>query len=121
MAGYFVTEALFIVGFTGVGAIVLSREPENRIGLLLLFPALLPLSGGLNAMIGWADGLLAAISSATFFEGLVALLLLLIPTGQPPGRRWQAVVVLVTIATAVSFAQSFLQGMLPHSALHLCL
>jgi signal transduction histidine kinase len=127
MAGYFVTEALFIVGFTGVGAIVLSREPENRIGLLLLFPALLPLSGGLNAMIawadqrdlptGWADGLLAAISSATFFEGLVALLLLLIPTGQPPGRRWQAVVVLVTIATAVSFAQSFLQGMLPHSAL----
>ena len=127
MAAYFVAEALFLIGFTGVGAIVLSREPDNRIGLLLLIPALLPLSGGLNAMIawadqrglptGWADGLLAAISSATFFEGLVALLLLLIPTGRPPDRRWRPVVVLVTAATAVSFAQSFLLGLPRHSAL----
>lgn len=127
MAADFVALALFVIGFTGVGAIVLSRQPNNRIGLLFLFPAMVPLSVGLYAAIGWADqrglptawaeGVLAGISSSTVYEGSVALLLLLIPTGRPPGRRWRPIAVLVTIATAVAFVQAFLDGLLEPSTL----
>jgi hypothetical protein len=118
------SDVTFIVSFAAfvpMGALIASRRPENPIGwiacgiglivvlsgasheyavrALLIDPGSLPggpLASWLSAWT-WAPGL-----------ALVALLMLLFPTGSPPTRRWRWAVwvaaadILVLIATAMS-------------------
>jgi hypothetical protein len=88
-----------------VGAVVVSRQPHNRIGWLCCAAGLL---GGLAAFSaeyaryalgphgGWLPGGLAMAWLngwvGTFWAGLVlSLVVLLFPTGRPPSRRWRPV------------------------------
>jgi hypothetical protein len=100
-----VPGALVLGSFMTVGAVVVSRQPRNRIGWLCCAAGLL---GGLAAFsaeyaryalgprggslpgglaMAWLNGWVG-----TFWAGLVFLfLLLLFPTGRLPSRRWRPV------------------------------
>jgi hypothetical protein len=97
--------SLLILAFSTVGALVASRRPENPIGWIFCFGALvwilgeLALEYGVYALITAPDGLPAAEWIA-WFGGwargvgwflIVAFLLLLFPTGRLPSPRWRPV------------------------------
>jgi hypothetical protein len=100
-----VPSVLVLGSFMTVGAVVVSRQPHNRIGWLCCAAGLL---GGLAAFSaeyaryalgphgGWLPGGLAMAWLngwvGTFWAGLVlSLVVLLFPTGRPPSRRWRPV------------------------------
>lgn len=116
LASYRLVSYLYLVpptiALTVVSAAVLGRHPGHPVGWLLGFLAAV---GGVSllangyiiwelparAWIAWLDGL---VSAPAF--GVLALALLLFPTGRPPSPRWQWLLwscrlqVLVTIALA---------------------
>ncbi len=105
------SEAAFLT----VGALILTRQPGNRIGALLLI-------GGLTftaavACIGWAEralivdpGSLPFGPAAAWFSrlltppafGLFIPIFLLFPDGRPPSRRWRIVWWTWLVAVAVA-------------------
>ena len=105
-----VVFGLLVVSFAVVGAVVASRVPRNAIGWLCSAMGLLPSIGafgdeyvlsalGPDALPG--AGYVAATQTLwNAFLALPALLLLLFPTGSPPGRRWR--VVLITLVAAMA-------------------
>jgi hypothetical protein len=104
-SGPWVPGALVLGSFMTVGAVIVSRQPRNRIGWLCCAAGLL---GGLAAFsaeyaryalgphggslpgglaMAWLNGWVG-----TFWAGLVFLfVLLLFPTGRLPSRRWRPV------------------------------
>ena len=107
----FVVFGVLVASFSVVGAVVASRVPRNAIGWLCLAMALLPTVGvvgdeyvvralGPEALPG--AGYVAATQTLwTGFVALPALVLLLFPTGAPPGRRWRVVLVALVAAIAL--------------------
>jgi hypothetical protein len=93
------------VSFSLLGAIIVSRQPGNRIGwIYLLIGVLMPvqalsalyyersvLSGGLPGG-AWAAWLDAWVSALVFPAGLSLFAFLLFPTGRLPSPRWRFVV-----------------------------
>jgi signal transduction histidine kinase len=98
--------------FATVGALITSRQPGNRIGLVFSAEGLIAavcLVNGSYAMIAFQRGLpmlgaTAWISRATFpaLFGPLAFLFLLYPTGQPLSARWRMVVRIVFAAFVVN-------------------
>ena len=91
------------VVFAGLGAVIASRQPRNRIGWILLGVAgatavnNLALTGALYAELGgtsssgWAIwlGWFQNWSWLSYFPGGLVLLFVLLPDGRLPGRRWR--------------------------------
>jgi hypothetical protein len=122
--------ALDLGSFVTVGAVVVSRQPHNRIGWLCCAAGLLgiitafsgeyaryafgphggPLPGGLA--MAWLNAWIG-----TFWAALVlSLLLLLFPTGRPPSRRWRPVAWACTVCvTALCVQQAVMPGPLEAS------
>jgi signal transduction histidine kinase len=105
------------IGLGAVGALVASRRPRNATGWLFLFAAVVTALGGATdqyARLGlvshpgavpaavWALWFNSWSLSVVFPTGAVAMLLLLLPDGRLPSRRWRPVV-----AVAVLFAGAF--------------
>jgi hypothetical protein len=122
--------ALGLGSFMTVGAVVVSRQPHNRIGWLCCAAGLL---GGLAAFSGeyaryalgphggsLPGGLAMAWLNAwvgTFWAGLVlSFLLLLFPTGRLPSRRWRPVAWACTVCvTALCVLDAVMPGPLDAS------
>ena len=122
--------ALDLGSFMTVGAVLISRQPHNRIGWLCCAGGLLgvitafsgeyaryafgshggPLPGGLA--MAWLNAWLG-----TFWAALVlSLLLLLFPTGRPPSRRWRPVAWACAVCvTALCVQQAVMPGPLEAS------
>jgi hypothetical protein len=98
-------DVLVILAFPTVGALIISRRPENLIGWLLAGGMFLNLLGNLaldysvytlltapHALPGgeWMLFVGGAVRSLGFF-GLIAFLPLLFPDGKPPTPRWRPV------------------------------
>jgi hypothetical protein len=100
-----VFDALFLVAFGVIGAVVASRQPSNPVGWLL---CAIPVSLGLTFVASHAywsvaldhpEGsgtaeLLAWLASWIWIPGMVPALILfplLFPTGSPPTPRWRPV------------------------------
>jgi signal transduction histidine kinase len=99
-----VPEVLLLVGalcFSGVGALIATRQPANLIGWLLLLTGLLSsaslaiASYGVVALVIAPGSLPLGIWAAWTFGWLIwlvliaiPLVLLLFPDGRPPSRRW---------------------------------
>lgn len=106
-----VVYGLLVSSFAVVGAVVASRVPRNAIGWLCIAMGLLPTIGGLGdeyvlRALGPEElpgaGYVAATQTLwTAFIALPALLLLLFPTGAPPGRRWRVVLLALLAAIAL--------------------
>ena len=112
------------MAFVTVGALVVSRRPENLVGWLLLAIGFEVVLGSFVA--GYAEyallvrsgSLPGGIAAAWLAEWLLvpvfhllALLLLLFPDGRLPSRRWRPFVWLVVItALAAVFARAFSPG-----------
>jgi signal transduction histidine kinase len=94
-----------VVGAT-VGALIVARDPSNRVGWLLClgqFAAAVGLAAGtysdlvLRGQLAGSDdlghyaGWLGRVFSAPFAISLLALLLLLVPNGRLPSRRWRPI------------------------------
>ena len=106
-----VIYGLLVLSFAVVGAVVASRVPRNPIGWLCIAMGLLPTVGGLGdeyvlralgpeALPG--AGYVAATQTLwTAFIALPALVLLLFPTGVPPGRKWRVVLIALLAAIAL--------------------
>jgi hypothetical protein len=99
------------------GALIVSRIPRNVVGWLLVVAGLamsLVSLAGAYGLAGADDAtgaqFAAWLASWIFVPALAlsgVLLLLLFPTGTPPGRRWRFVVVAVAVlgvATAIGYA-----------------
>ena len=87
----------------GLGALVASRQPANRIGWILL--AIAGAFAANNAAVASADYAQAVGASSSwwavwlgwfqnwswlsYFPGGLVLLFVLVPDGRPPGRRWR--------------------------------
>ncbi|HLZ26560.1 MAG TPA: sensor histidine kinase [Chloroflexota bacterium] len=117
--GHFAMMLVFPI-FAGVGALILSRQPENALGWLLTFQGFTAslATNGLGygyvhyalfgSTAGWPAGNWVAwptdiINAAAFT--CAPLLLLLFPTGRAPSRRWQPLV-WITLVVAVGAAVS---------------
>jgi hypothetical protein len=107
LLGLFVyaSQRLFGLLFASLGALIITRQPGNRIGWLMLLPTLaafvdlnsqlfvVPLTvpptepSALLLVAVWADRIAWA-----FAVGPLFLILLLFPTGRPPSSRWRGVV-----------------------------
>lgn len=101
---YTIIEGLLPMLFAIPGALIISRQPRNVIGWLLIVPVLV------GVLVTWIDRYLAAFQSpppSTFpmlflvlFSGAswgwiifpILLMPLLFPTGRPPSPRWNWVV-----------------------------
>jgi len=111
------TSIIIPIGIGVLGALVASRQPRNPTGWLFLFIAVLggmqgvedqyvrfalvthPGSLPLVVWVAWLDtwGILPV-----FPAGGVALLLLLLPDGHLPSRRWRPVVAIAMVLTALN-------------------
>ncbi len=101
VAGDLVVDGFIPIVFALVGALIISRQPRNLIGWLMLGPA--AFSYVVNPFLPDVQSWTAAPSQATlsvyltlWFKGWdwlllifpVFLIMLLFPTGRPPSRRW---------------------------------
>ncbi len=108
---------LTIASVTGavIGALIVTRQPRNRIGWLLCIGQLGTIAGLVFAVYGryTFDGRLAGsretaqlaiwlghVLGGSLAIGLVTLLLLLVPDGRLPSRRWRAAVAAVVAGVA---------------------
>jgi hypothetical protein len=129
-SGPWVAGALDLGSFMTVGAVIVSRQPRNRIGWLCCAAGLLgalaffsgeyaryalgphggSLPGGLA--MAWLNGWVG-----TFWGGLAFLfLLLLFPTGRLPSRRWRPVAwACVVCVTALCVMDAVMPGPLEAS------
>src|SRR5438552_2500076 len=105
------------VTYASVGALIASRQPENRIGWLLLFMAGSFAVGnlgdqyavrGLVTAPGSLPGptLAAWAKSWVFVLGIapLSLLFLLFPDGNPPSRRWRGLVRVAVVGAVLVLA-----------------
>jgi signal transduction histidine kinase len=111
------TSIVTPTGLAVLGALVASRRPRNPTGWLFLFVAvvgalqgvedqyvrfaLVTHPGSLPAVVwaAWLDGWSILL---IFPAGGVALLLLLLPDGRLPSRRWRAVVPIAVVLTVLN-------------------
>lgn len=102
----FAATALFVVTFTGLGALVLSREPRNSAALLCLVPVLIPISHAFASVAGVEPGSTMVELSGLLREFVwsvpLTMLLLLMPNGHLPDRRWRPFARLLGISLVVS-------------------
>ncbi len=107
------------VGIGALGVLVASRQPRNPTGWLFLFVAvvsaingvedqyiryaLVTHPGSLPGAVG-VDVVNTASSSLIYPAGAVALLLMLLPDGRLPSRRWRPLLPLAVIWAVVGFA-----------------
>jgi signal transduction histidine kinase len=104
------------IGFAVVGALVASHHPRNPVGWLFLFIGVANAFGGLADQYGryglitapgsvpgpaWALLLSNGLNTLVYPVGGAALLLLLLPSGSLPSRRWRWVAVLGLALTAI--------------------
>jgi signal transduction histidine kinase len=110
------TTIFIPIGIAALGTLVASREPRNPTGWLLLFIALvsafsgvadqyvryalLTHPGSLPGAVG-VDVVSSSASYAIYPAGAVALLMLLLPDGRLPSRRWRPVVALAVTVSVV--------------------
>jgi signal transduction histidine kinase len=113
VVGY-VVFPLAILGFATVGALINSRQPDNRIGLILAWIGFFGAAGiAVGEYAKWSldagaslpgAGIAAWFNRASF--GLVLaplpLLFLLFPTGRVPTPRWRPVLWVILVALAVN-------------------
>ncbi len=106
------TGSVAAVSLATSGALLLTRLPGNRIGLLLwLAGVLFGISWGMSApLVATPPGgpWLLAIANAIWLPPIVLMgvvLPLLFPTGHLPSRRWRGVLVVVAVATAIAMIQ----------------
>lgn len=120
--------SIVAVSFGLVGMLVASRQPRNATGWLFLFVAVvIGLSGvtdeySLLALIThpsslpgavWAEWLSTWWQTLLFPGGAIALLMLVIPDGHLPSRRWKPVAVAALILTTIGvLAGMFAPGQL---------
>jgi hypothetical protein len=98
------TGALPFLAFATVGALILSRRPDNVIGWLCWMMGAVVCFGGIGFEAAVRAGgdpisrpvaLMLQVGSATFLVsllGLLPLLVLVFPTGRLPSRQWRPVV-----------------------------
>jgi hypothetical protein len=108
-------DVLLILGFAVVAALVVVREPDNRVGWLLLVAAI---ASGLPAEDYAYSGKLPGASLAAWMSGWlwfvwlgpVALLLpLVFPTGRLLSRRWRAAVAVAITGLALDIVATALE------------
>ena len=104
---------LGVIGYATVGALITSRQPGNRIGLLLAGIGLavaLAQAGGAYATLALDQGVDLPFPRAAAWMGQTALALMLVPiplifllfpTGKVPGPRWRPLLWVLLAATAV--------------------
>ena len=108
-------EAGLPIAFVVVGALVVTRRPDNRIGWLFCGGAVFAVTGALDAYALYAlaarpeAGLPGATAAAWVaawswaLGGLLVLLLpLLYPTGRPPSPRWRSLAWLAGLVCLLS-------------------
>jgi signal transduction histidine kinase len=111
------TSIVIPIGIGVVGALVASRQPRNPTGWLFLFIAVV---GGLQGvedqyvrfavvthpgslpMVAWAAWLNSWTLYLIFPAGAVALLMLLLPDGRLPSRRWRPLIPIAVVSTAAT-------------------
>jgi signal transduction histidine kinase len=109
------TSIVIPIGIAVLGALVASRRPHNPIGWIFLFIAVV---GGLQGvedqyvrfalvthpgslpMVDWVAWLNSWSLFLIFPAGAIALLMLLLPDGRLPSRRWRGVVAIAVVFTA---------------------
>ncbi|HEY2596730.1 MAG TPA: hypothetical protein VGK33_22780, partial [Chloroflexota bacterium] len=104
------------IGAGLLGFLVASRRPRNACGWLLLVVALTSSLQGATDQYArfastargvpgavWAEWISAIVLPLLFPSGAVLLLLLLLPDGHLPSRRWRPLVLLAMLNTAVLF------------------
>jgi hypothetical protein len=100
--------------FAVLGALILSRQPRNVIGWLLILPALpsgIPVDSYLNSFTGPPPVTPVPLLLALWFNSWNWIILifplffipLLFPTGQPPSPRWRWVIIFGLAMCAVLF------------------
>jgi hypothetical protein len=118
-------SGLVFVTFALVGALIVSHQPRNAIGLLLLLPALVWVLPVDSYLAQFPDapppnqtlGLLASWLQNWGWVLLIMpilLTLLLFPTGRPPTRRWRWLIYLgIGLSVFIVLATTFLQELGP--------
>ncbi|WP_285741565.1 histidine kinase [Lentzea sp. NBRC 105346] len=113
---YFVGDAISVLGFTTVGALVLSRQPRNWAGILFLTPAFVAVSYVAEAYIKAADQhQLPGVVWAWWLGGWIwavgvipplTVLPFVLPDGRLPPRFWRPVarVVILVITTLIALS-----------------
>ena len=107
--------AIFVLGSTSLGWLIMVRRPDNRIGLILALVGLL--NGGqlflteyaalaarvalpLGGLAGWVNAFIW-VPTLALMAGVIPLLF---PDGRLPSRRWRAVAWLMTASAAIVIA-----------------
>lgn len=105
----------YLLSYPVVGAIIVSRQPRNRIGWLLVVCSVSIMLGLLCAAIVYAtldpqptiwQEILAWVTNIIFitgFEGLLLAMAFLFPTGRPLSPRWRMAGITVGVLFAASF------------------
>jgi signal transduction histidine kinase len=113
-------DLVFVVAFGMfglVGALIASRDPGNRIGLLFLWASLAPAVGFCSTELvtflhdrgsrgGTGAAVLAVLGDAAWIIGILPVLVLLpllFPDGELPSRRWRPVLWLIFVTLALVF------------------
>src|SRR5262245_33259103 len=126
------TDASFTLiplAFSALGALVITRQPHNTIGWLMLAPALstvldafsTPLVSNVTVPPSDPSSLFLVAVWANRISWVLAvfpflLILLLFPTGRPPSRRWNGLVLaLVSLQMLFLLVVSFGRHLLPFS------